>query len=88
MVVSTVASGPPMNASSTLAPALAGPATCPSCHTADLTITDSAVATGADWRCRRCGQQWDGSRLAKVAAYDVWVSERAAAAAGHTRGDV
>ena len=73
-----------MSASATLAPALAGPATCPSCHTADLTITDSAMATGADWRCRRCGQQWDAGRLARVAAYSLWVSERTAAAVDHS----
>ena len=59
-------------------------AICPSCHTADLTLTDSAVAAGADWRCRRCGQQWDAGRLAKVAAYAVWETERANSA----RGDV
>jgi len=79
-----------MNASAALAPELAGAATCPSCHTADLTLTDSAVAAGADWRCRRCGQQWDAGRLTKVAAYEVWVSERALAAshAKSARGEV
>ena len=78
-MVSTTASSPPMTASSTLTPApgtLGGHATCQSCHTADLTVTDSAVAAGADWRCRRCGQRWDARRLAAVAAYAEWLSER------------
>ncbi len=76
-MVSTVASRPPMTASSTLVPALGGYATCQSCHTVDLTVTDSAVAAGADWRCARCGQRWDARRLAAVAAYAQWLSERA-----------
>jgi hypothetical protein len=43
-------------------------------------MTDSAVAAGADWHCRRCGQQWDAGRLVKVAAYAAWESERTSAA--------
>ena len=53
-----------------------GFATCPSCHTADATMTNDAVGKGADWRCTRCGQLWTASRLATAAAYAVWVSER------------
>ena len=51
-----------------------GFATCPSCHAADSVITNLAVSGGAAWRCWRCGQHWDGLRLATVAAYAVWVS--------------
>ena len=69
-----------MTASSTLAPGLGGHATCLSCHTVDLTVTDSAVAAGADWRCVRCGQRWDARRLAAVTAYTQWLSERTVAA--------
>ena len=83
MVVSTVASGPPMNASATLVPERAGLVTCLSCHTEHATLTHSAVAAGADWRCRRCGQQWDSRRLATGAAYAVWLSARTASAADH-----
>ena len=75
-MVSTVASRPPMSAAATLAPELAGLATCPSCHTEDATLTNGAVSAGADWRCRRCGQRWDARRLATVAAYDAWVAGR------------
>jgi predicted Zn finger-like uncharacterized protein len=71
-----------MNSSAALGPELAGPATCPSCHAADLTMTDSAVAAGANWRCGRCGQLWDAGRLAAVAAYGGWLSTRAASAGG------
>jgi hypothetical protein len=39
-------------------------------------MTTGAVAAGADWRCPRCGQRWDSRRLASVAAYAVWLSER------------
>ena len=83
-MVTALASNPPMNASAMLVPELGGLATCLSCHTEDATLSNDAVATGAEWRCRRCGQQWDAGRLAKVAAYAVWESERASAA----RGDV
>ena len=72
-----------MSALSTPAPALAGPAICLSCHTADLTMTASAVASGADWRCARCGQGWDTRRLAAVTAYALWESERPVPTADH-----
>lgn len=77
-MVTAIASRLPMDLSAALE--LAGPATCPSCHAVDLTMTDSAVAAGADWRCRRCGQLWDARRLAAVAAYAGWLSERTASA--------
>ena len=78
-MVTAIASRSPMDSPAALE--LAGPATCPSCHAVDLTMTDSAVAAGADWRCQRCGQLWGARRLAAVAAYAGWVSERAASAA-------
>ena len=76
---------------STLAPELVGLAMCPSCHTQDLSMTNLAVSAGADWQCSRCGSRWDAARLATVAAYAVWVSERIATSVNpvtHTRGDV
>jgi transposase-like protein len=78
-MVTTLASNPPMNASAILVPELGAAATCLSCHTKDATLTHGAVAAGAGWRCRRCGQQWDADRLATVAAYDGWVSARGGA---------
>jgi hypothetical protein len=54
-------------------------------------MTNGAVDAGADWRCRRCGQLWDASRLTTVAAYAMWLDARTASAANHAqsvRGDV
>lgn len=48
---------------------------CPLCHTAEPTVNQAAIDAGGDWKCRRCGQAWDGSRLATVAAYAVSVAE-------------
>ena len=45
--------------------------TCPMCHT-PATLSQSALEAGGDWRCVRCGQQWDAARLATVAAYAAW----------------
>ena len=53
-------------------------AMCPSCHTADPTMTNGAVTGGADWHCGRCGQRWDTARLATVAAYAAWLSKHPA----------
>jgi len=75
-VVSTITSGSPMSSSASLAAEHTALVTCPSCHTADATMTSGAVAAGADWRCGRCGQRWDSRRLASVAAYAVWLSAR------------
>lgn len=72
------ASRSPMNTQSAVAPELAGFATCPSCHTADTTLTNLAVSGGADWNCGRCGQRWGAARLATVAAYAVWLSQHTA----------
>ena len=52
--------------------------TCPMCHT-PTSLLQSAVDAGAAWRCVRCGQHWDATRLTAVAAYAAWVVERAAA---------
>ena len=55
-----------------------GPATCPSCHTEDASVTNLAVSAGADWRCSQCGSRWNAVRLATVAAYAAWVAEHTA----------
>jgi hypothetical protein len=47
-------------------------ATCPMCHT-PTSVTQYAIEAGGDWRCVRCGQHWDATRLAAVAAYAAWV---------------
>jgi predicted Zn finger-like uncharacterized protein len=44
-------------------------ATCPLCHTIDVTMSDDVLASGGWWRCTRCGQAWDAERLSVVAAY-------------------
>lgn len=54
-----------------------GFATCPLCHTADTVITNQAVSGGADWKCSRCGQLWDRTRLINVAAYSASLRRRA-----------
>ena len=51
-------------------------ATCPSCQTAHPSLTMDALENGHGWRCVRCGQRWNASRLAVVAAYASWVAER------------
>lgn len=76
-MVSAVVSRPPLDTPSAVAPELERFATCPSCHTADATMTNAAVQGGADWQCARCAQRWDAARLATAAAYAVWLS-------GHT----
>jgi hypothetical protein len=45
------------------------------CHTT-ASVTQSAVQAGGTWRCARCGQHWDATRLTAVAAYAAWVLER------------
>jgi PHP family Zn ribbon phosphoesterase len=47
---------------------------CPFCHTA-FPLTSGGVEAPGDWRCVRCGQRWDASRLATVAAYASWALE-------------
>lgn len=50
-------------------------ATCPLCHTTDVSLTDAALAAGGRWRCLRCGQPWDAAGLTRVAAYSAWALE-------------
>jgi ribosomal protein L37AE/L43A len=50
-------------------------AMCPMCHT-PASVTRSAVEAGGHWPCSRCGQHWDASRLAAVAAYAEWAADR------------
>lgn len=57
-------------------PAIQRSATCPLCHTIDMSLSDDALAAGGGWRCTICGQRWDAPRLATVAAYAVWALER------------
>jgi transcription elongation factor Elf1 len=78
MVSTLVTPRPSVIAASPVEPELVGLATCPSCHTEDQSLTKLAVSTGAYWQCGQCGSRWDARRLATVAAYAVWVSERAA----------
>jgi len=49
--------------------------TCPYCHTAFALTSGGAGEAAGDWRCVRCGQRWDASRLATVAAYASWALE-------------
>jgi ribosomal protein L37AE/L43A len=46
-------------------------AVCPMCHTS-ATVTRGAIEAGGDWRCLRCGQHWDSTRLAAVGGYAEW----------------
>jgi len=46
-------------------------ATCPMCHTSTR-LSQNAIEGGGEWRCVRCGQHWDATRLAAVAAYAAW----------------
>src|SRR5689334_14861446 len=66
-------------------PDLVGFTRCPSCHTEDASITKLAVSTGAYWQCAQCGSLWDARRMATVAAYAAWVSERTSSE-GRNRG--
>ena len=51
-------------------------ATCPLCHTTDVSLTDDDLAGGGGWRCIRCGQRWNARRLATAAAYAASELER------------
>lgn len=48
--------------------------TCPSCHTTHASLTQQALDAGGEWRCVRCGQNWDARRLQTVAAYAIWAA--------------
>jgi len=50
-------------------------AVCPMCCTR-ASISASDVEGGGEWRCGRCGQHWHSRRLAAVAAYAAWVTNR------------
>ncbi|NOT26764.1 MAG: hypothetical protein HOP16_11745 [Acidobacteria bacterium] len=49
-------------------------AICPMCHTS-ATLSQGALDAGGDWRCVRCGQHWDASRVAVVTAYAAWAAD-------------
>jgi hypothetical protein len=57
-------------------------ATCPLCHTTDVSLSDDALTAGGWWRCTRCSQRWDARRLATAAAYAAWALEHATATGG------
>lgn len=59
---------------------LSGVATCPSCRTADATMSSDALRNGVDWQCARCGQKWNATRLETAAAYAEWVSQQTTSA--------
>ena len=67
-------------------PDIIASATCPLCHTS-ATLTQSALEAGGDWRCVRCGQQWDARRLATVAAYTAWAVDHERVVRRATSGD-
>ena len=52
-------------------------ATCPLCHTVAANVTAAHLAAGSGWRCATCDQRWDAARPATVAAYALYVAERA-----------
>lgn len=49
--------------------------TCPMCHTPHASLTTAAFQAGGDWRCARCGQQWDVERVRAVTTYAAWAAE-------------
>ena len=61
--------------------------TCLLCHT-PTPLTQNAIDAGSGWQCVRCGQRWDATRLAAVAAYAVWVDERIGAGANRAQRPV
>jgi ribosomal protein L37AE/L43A len=42
---------------------------CPLCDTLRHAIMSETLATGAVWKCTRCGQAWSAERIAKAAAH-------------------
>jgi transposase-like protein len=57
-------------------------AACPLCHTMSTRLSDESFASGGEWRCATCGQNWTARRLATVAAYAAWVVGEPAVSAG------
>ena len=45
--------------------------TCLLCHTIDHGVTQDGLDAGGYWRCPRCGQTWDSSRLSAALAYSL-----------------
>jgi transcription elongation factor Elf1 len=68
------------------APASQRYATCPLCHTIEMSLSDDALAAGGEWQCIICGQRWDAPRLATAAAYAVWAVQREAVSKGEAPG--
>ena len=60
-------------------------AACPMCHT-PTSVTRNAIEAGGEWRCVRCGQHWDASRLAASTRYTAWVADFDRAGRRRTEG--
>ena len=60
-------------------------AKCPMCHT-PTSVTRNAIEAGGEWRCVRCGQHWDASRLAASTRYTAWVADFDRAGRRRTEG--
>jgi hypothetical protein len=57
-------------------------ATCPLCHTIQVSLSNDALAAGEGWQCARCGQRWDARRLATAAASAARALEPSTATGG------
>jgi hypothetical protein len=55
--------------------------TCPQCQTQAPPAIEGVLASGGDWSCPRCHQNWSARRLQTVAAYARWCEERTTAGA-------
>jgi transposase-like protein len=51
---------------------------CPLCHTDGPGLDAGQLRTGATWRCERCGQSWDLTRLRAVESYNTYCAGRMA----------
>jgi hypothetical protein len=51
-------------------------AICPLCHTTGPAVSSGVLEAGALWTCGRCGQRWNGQRIATVEAYLRFANSR------------
>lgn len=49
---------------------------CPLCHHPAPIATETLSTDDGAWQCTTCGQHWDRVRLATVAAYERFMTER------------
>ncbi len=47
-------------------PAVVDPTYCPTCRSQDLVAPEKKVDAEAYWRCRKCGDMWNVSRMQKT----------------------